>query len=91
VSLTDAALVALAEKWCARARTYRSEARASVNARDVHRLAGMTSSWEFAARELFAAAGIEPTDESRIVNMEADRAQREAVEQLTRDSRESQL
>jgi hypothetical protein len=33
-----------------------------------------------------AAAGIEPTDESQTLDMEADQVQREVVEQLTRDS-----
>jgi hypothetical protein len=61
MSLTNVELVELAEKWRTRARTYRSEAKAFTNAHDIHRLAGMASSWEFAALDLCAAGGVEPT------------------------------
>jgi hypothetical protein len=90
MSLIDVELVALVTKWRAKARTYRVEARRSESVRDIHRLAAMASSWEFAARDLCEVGGVNPTDGSQVANAEADRAALETFVQLTRDVGKSQ-
>ncbi len=79
-------LLALAAKWRARARTFRREAAESGNIRDIHRLAGMASSLDFAARDLCDVAGIDPTDGPLAANAEANRAQAETDIRLARDN-----
>jgi hypothetical protein len=86
LSASKSDLLALAAKWRARARTFRREAAESGNIRDIHRLAGMASSLDFAARDLCDVAGIDPADGPPAANAEANRAQAETDIRLARDN-----
>lgn len=74
MSITDAQLLALATKWRTQARTYTQEAHESDNIRDIHRLVGMASSLEFAARDLCWTSNIEPSVRATVTNSEASHA-----------------
>jgi hypothetical protein len=87
VSLTDEKLSALAASWRARARTLMHEAHESGNVRDTYRLAGMTSSLNFAARDLCWTAAVDRNDEPSIANPQADRARLDDDIQLRDDAK----
>jgi hypothetical protein len=87
VSITDAQLLALAAKWRSRARTYMHEAHESRNVRDIHRLAGMASSLEFAARDLCWTADVNLSAGPSVANAEATRARVETESQLAEDAK----
>jgi hypothetical protein len=86
MSVIDAELAALAAKWHARARTYRCEADESGNVRDICRLAGMASSWKFAAHELCDTAVVHLDDGPPVANSEAYGARLEMGIQLAHNA-----
>jgi hypothetical protein len=91
VSLPDAKLLALAANWLTQARTLIHGALESSDARDIHRLAGMASSLNFAARELLCwAADFEASDRPSVANTEVDRAHVETDIQLADDAKQQQ-
>jgi hypothetical protein len=91
VSLPDAKLLALAASWLTRARTLIHGALESSDARDIHRLAGMASSLNFAARELLCwTADLEASDRPSVANEKVDRAHLETDIQMADDAKEQQ-
>jgi hypothetical protein len=63
------------------------EAHESGNVRDIHRLAGMASSLEYAARDLCWTADVDPSAGLPVANPDANRAHLEAESQLAEDAK----
>jgi hypothetical protein len=90
MSASDAELLLLVASWRRKARILVREVEESGSAREIHRLVGMASSLDFAARELCHIARLDPNDGLVVPNAEADRALRETDVRLARDAEDSE-